>query len=255
MMRRPSRGAAPQRPAQLGFTLIEMMIAIAIGLFLVLGVLGIVLTMSSSFRTQDKLTQVQDTQRFVLTVLNNTVHNAGYFVSPVTDTPTSAFPEPASANNDNTTFVASQYVSGTNGSTAKGDTLNVRFQTASGDGIMDCQGNTNTTGANLVYTSSFAVNTSNQLTCRVAVAGAAPSDPVVLADNVIGIEVVYGIDTNSDGSADTYMDAAAVTAGAGLWLKVMSVRVTLTMKDLISSTSTTTTPLQTLVHTITLMNK
>ena len=69
-----------ERPHQCGFSLIELMIAIAIGLFLCSGMLAIVLSMRIGFKTQDGLTRMQENARFVLTVMDTTVHNAGYFV-------------------------------------------------------------------------------------------------------------------------------------------------------------------------------
>jgi type IV pilus assembly protein PilW len=245
-------------PRQGGFSLIELMIAITMGLFLVIGIVGLVISFSSTFRTQDKLTQSQEAERFLLSVLDTTVHTAGYFADPVTDTATTALPATSTANPDGTVFAATQFISGTTSSATAGDTLDVRFQSAGGDTLMNCQGDTNTgsSSTKVVWTNSFVVNTSGQLTCAVATNGGTPGAALVLADNVTSMKVMYGVDTDSDdlSSADTYMDAAAVTAG-NLWLKVVSVRLTITMKDLVSSTSTTVGNLAPITHTISLLNK
>jgi type IV pilus assembly protein PilW len=232
---------------QAGFSLIELMIAIAMGLFLVIGIIGLVISFSSTFRTQDKLTQGQESLRFMLSVLDTTVHNAGYYADPVTDTVATALPA-ASVG----TFAAAQFISGTTDSTTAIDTLNVRYQTAGNDTLMNCQGDASTT--KVVLTNSFTVNTSGQFTCAVATEKGSLGTPLVLADNVASMTVMYGVDTDSDGSADTYMTAAAVTTSS-MWLKVLSVRLTLKMKDLVSSTSTTTAYLKPITHTISLLNK
>jgi type IV pilus assembly protein PilW len=58
-------------------------------------------------------------------------------------------------------------VVGTSGANGASDTLTARFMTANGDGILNCQGQSNTSGANVVYVNSFAVNVNNELTCAI----------------------------------------------------------------------------------------
>lgn len=258
MMRSTAIAAALRRARpvmrQSGVTLIELMIAIGMGLFLLLGIAGVVFSMNGSFRSQDQLTQTAETQRFMLSVLNNTIHNAGFFPDPVGKTPEAAFPAAGTANTDGTTFAVGQIISGT-GTIAfnSATTINVRFESAPNDGLLNCLGDSNTGTTNIVYTSTFKVNASNQLTCEVrSNGGAVISSPLVLVDNVIAMQVAYGVDTDSDGSVDTYKYGADMSAAN--WLNVGSVRLTIRMKDLITSTSSSTAPLPDLMHTITLMN-
>ena len=244
---------------QSGFTLIELMIAITMALFLIAGVLGLVISMSRSFRTEDQLTQTQETERFMLSVLNNTIHPAGYFVDPVGTPVATALPASTVATADGTPYAAAQSISGTgsgSGTGAASDTINVRFQSAAGDGLMNCQGDTNTTAGTVVWSSSFAVNAQNQLTCAVSTNGAAPpaGTPLVLVDNVYKLKAMYCVDTDADGNADTYLTAAQVTT-AGLWSSVVSVQLTITLVDLINNTAANPKYLTPLVQTINLMNK
>ena len=245
------------RPHQCGFSLIELMIAIAIGLFLCSGMLAIVLSMRIGFKTQDGLTRMQENARFVLTVMDMTVHNAGYFVDTLGGPVAAALPVPANANTDGTTFLAGQFVTGTSGGgggAGASDTLDVRFQTASGDGMVDCNGNANTSGAAQVFTNSFSVNAAGQLVCSVSVDGGTPSAEAVLVDNVSAMTLLFSVDTNHDGIVDTYQTAAAVTA-AGLWRTVGAVQITLTFKDLVNSTVTTSVDFpKSLQHSINFMN-
>jgi type IV pilus assembly protein PilW len=244
--------AVPARKFVRGFTLIELMVAITIGLFIVSGIGAILVSMRTSFKAQDGLTQMQENARFLLTVLDTTVHNGGYFTDTVNVKADTALPAPASSNADGTTFAAAQFITGTSGTS---DTIDVRFQTATGDGLMNCNGDTNTSGANAVYTNSFAVNGSGQLTCAVATNGGLPAAAEILIDNVSTMKILYGVDTDGDGSVDTYKPASAITTTA-MWNAVGSVQLTLTMKDLVNSTPTTSVNLpKTLMHTINLMNK
>ena len=120
---------------------------------------------------------------------------------------------------------------------------------------MTCQGDTNTSGGNVTWTNSFAVNAQNQLTCTVSVNGAAPGTPAVLTDNVSAISILYGVDTDTDSSVDRYMTATDVTLG-GYWNAIYSVQMTITFYDLVNSTPTAPVNLpKTLRHTFSLMNK
>lgn len=237
-----------------GFSLIELLIAIFITLFLVAGMLGIIVSMRGSFTTQDQLERMQESQRFALTVLDNTIRNAGFFPNPTVTTSVTAFPAPPTANPDGTTFAAAQSISGKTGSGTASDTLNVRFQTASGDGLMNCVGDTNTSGAAITWTNSFTVNASNQLVCEVSTNGGTAAAAVVLVDNVASMKIVYGVDTNADGSADKYVAAEAIGT-APAWTDVNSVRLQITFRDLINSKTSTPVSLPALSHTISLMNK
>lgn len=66
---------------------------------------------------------------------------------------------------------------------------------------------------------------------------AAPN-PVELVEGVEDLQILYGVDTDtlpgaaSDGMANRYLDAAAIAGGASNWLKVTSVRITLTARSL-----------------------
>lgn len=233
--------------------MIELMIAITIALFLCGSMVAVVFAVRSSFKTQDGLVRMQENARFMLSVMNTTVHNAGYFSNPLVATALTAFPTPANSNANGTTFAAGQFITGT--TNAGSDSLNVRFESASGDGLTNCQGATNTSGANVVYTNSFSVNAASQLVCSVSVNGLTPSADEVLIDNVAAMRVLYSVDTDGDGNADSYRTAAYVNA-TGLWNTVSAVQITLTLKDLVNSTATTTAtlPVQ-LLHTINLMNK
>lgn len=237
-----------------GFSLIELMIAIFITVFLVAGMLGIIVSMRGSFKTQDQLQRTQESERFALTVLDTTIRAAGFFTDPKTNTLTTAFPVPPTASPDGTLFAAMQSLSGTTGIGAANDTVNVRFQTASGDGLLNCLGDTNSSGAAVTWTNSFKVNAANQLVCAVSTNGGPPPAEVALVDNVASMKVFYGVDTNGDGSADQYVTSAAIDA-LSAWSNVNSVRLQITFQDLVNSTPGIPVSLPVLTHIISLMNK
>lgn len=65
-----------------GFTLVEMMIAVAISLILLTGVLHIVLSNRNSLRTQNALADLQSRARLLNVTLDDTVASAGYHSVP-----------------------------------------------------------------------------------------------------------------------------------------------------------------------------
>jgi hypothetical protein len=91
--------------------------------------------------------------------------------------------------------------------------------TASGDGIDLCDGTTNTSGANVSYTSQIYVS-NNQLYCNVQPG----SGPVSLVNDVTNMQIFYGL--NTSGHVDTYKKAADMAPTD--WPSVSTVMVTLT---------------------------
>lgn len=257
MSLRPNAYARPRRLAQSGLSLIELLIAMLIGMFLIVVVVTLVINMGRNFKTQDQVSQIDDAERFMLTVLNNTVHVAGYFADPTSGDPNKIFVNAGTP--DGSALVAGQFVSGTKGAGTASDTLNVRVQAGSNDGLTNCQGDSNPGAAPVIWINSFAVNASGQLTCTVTADGSVGA-PTVLVDNVSSVKILYGVDTDADGSVDTYLDAAGVTAGTNtktpnFWLAVGSVRLSITLRDTLHSTPTVNKDMPTpIVHTITLMN-
>jgi type IV pilus assembly protein PilW len=209
-----------QRPTsrQSGLGLIELLIAMAIGLIIVGAMMSVLFSTRSTSLAQSGMAQLQDDQRLALMMLTNVVQGAGYFPNPLTSTLTTELPA-------NTTFVnAGQSVAGTTGAAAPGDTLIVRYEAGTADGTMDCNGRGNTSGANLMMVNTFSVDANGNLVCSVN-GGAA----LALAGSVQNFRVFYGVDTDGDESADRYIAASSMTNVN--WGNVVSIRVTLTFNN------------------------
>lgn len=63
--------------SQSGLTLIELMIAMVMGLFLLAGVLAVFVSSKQAYRTNDALARVQESGRFALEFLSRDIRNAG----------------------------------------------------------------------------------------------------------------------------------------------------------------------------------
>src|ERR1700690_3870566 len=83
--------AASRRSAMRGFTLVELMIAILIGLFLTAGLLTLVGAMKRTTTTQTSMSQLQDSERIAMSLIATVVETAGYFPNPAVNSATTFF--------------------------------------------------------------------------------------------------------------------------------------------------------------------
>ena len=220
---------------QTGLTLIELMISVTIALFVSAGFLFIFVSMNRDVLTQTQLAQLQDRERTVRNLLSDTLQHAGYFPQPLTNSLNAAFPATSTLEwPDGASMAQSigQVVTGrgnTNGNGglagAASDSISVRYQTAPGDGVLNCQGGSNTTGNNATYQNTYFVNDQFQLLCSVN-----NNTPMVLAEGVGALQLRYGVGIATPGTVDTYMSAEALTRDA-TWNRVSTIMVTLFFLD------------------------
>ena len=85
--RRPSPGRSAR-----GFTFVEIMIAMALGLFLIGGLLTLVQAMRRTSTNQSGLSQLQDNERMAMQLVTDVVQSTGYFTNPVLNTAAGQFP-------------------------------------------------------------------------------------------------------------------------------------------------------------------
>jgi type IV pilus assembly protein PilW len=227
-MNKISLGHLRSRRAAAGFTLVELMIALLIGLFLTGGLLTLVFAMRRSSTTQAGMSQLQDDERMGMSILTNAVQSAGYYPNPLLNTSLTFFPVTTVAPVFGT---AGQSITGT--FTAGGpDTLAVRYTTAGSatanvhDNTINCLGQTSTTQK--TWTQTFQIDTTNKVLQCVFNDGVNPNVTVNLVTGVTNLQVLYGIatTTTAPSTADSYVNATQIPAGA--WSKVVSVMVTLT---------------------------
>lgn len=222
----------------LGFTLVEILIAILIGLFLTGGLLTLVQTLKQTSGTQNALSQLQDNERMAMTLIADVIQSAGYWPNPNAITAANEFPIvpafPVGAQNVAFT-TAGQSIVGAGGyfDAVPDQVIVVRYATSGTDHVIDCMGNTAPAGV-LVNGFSLApdpaapvsaVGTTYDLMCTLN--GGAP---VQLVSGIVNMQIYYGVQTNpnvSNNSVDTYLDANGVTAG-NYWGNVLSVKIKLT---------------------------
>jgi len=207
-----------------GFTFVEIMIAMALGLFLIGGLLTLVQAMRRTSTNQSGMSQLQDNERMAMQLITDVVQSTGYFTNPVLNTAAGAFP--AAAFGPAVFTFAGQ---GLVGNVGAPDIITSRYQTAGtnvGDNVINCTGNASALPASFVNQITVA---NNYLTCTLWLNGV-QQPTVALVPGITNMTVLYGVQTGngaSTNSADTYLDAAGVNAGP-YWNTVKSVQVTLT---------------------------
>jgi type IV pilus assembly protein PilW len=210
---------------QRGFTLLEIMIAMSIGLFLTGALLTIVQTNKAVFVNQSQLAQLQDSERMAMSLMADVIQRAGYFPDPTVNTAGGTLIASAP-------FANGQTITGLYNAAAPGDSISVRYMTAGGDGILNCSGLSNPNpvgGANILYVNQFAVVAgvpSGQLVCTMQ-----NGIGYTLVNGVTNLSVLYGVKTNvaASNNVDTYLNASQMTAAN--WQNVISVLIRLTFNN------------------------
>ena len=211
------RAATPLK-GERGFSLIELMIAVAIGLVLTITVAQLFIGSRQTYATTDDVSRMQENIRYTYQVLTRAIHLAGYKSSPnaITDA-VFAGAEPLLETVDGGAGTAT-------------DSFTLRFEGSSNgpgepaDGtVLDCFGVPIAAGLKAVnqFTIAPGANTRPALFCNNN-----PGNPATareLVADVRNMQVLYGVDSDADLVAETY-----VTGGPGLVVNnVRSMRVAL----------------------------
>ena len=200
-----------------GFTLVEIMVAITLSLFLIAGLVQIYSSSKRSSILQNKLAEYQETQRFVLDFLNRDIRMAGFFdqskqtsIKPVTK----FFINPDDAADSRNSK---------NGSGTDSDVLTVQYEAATdclGNNISpDLAENVGPNGQTIAINNYFILN--KTLYCKGNDGGSAGGARVALAaqpliDGVVNMQVLYGEDLDNfvagqQPTADRYVHVEDVT--------------------------------------------
>ncbi len=200
---------------QKGLTLIEIMIAMLLGLFLIGGIFQIFLGAKQSYRVQEAMSRLQENGRFAMQTLSRDIRKADYRACP-------SMPRILQGN-------GSGGISGVNAEKAPtkpmaADTIKLSWREEACGVITAVKGNFY--GIEKVSTDGQPILVQN-------------TNSTPLAEGVENMQIVYGVDTNSDFVPDYYTPAFATVADAK-WAQVVSVRISLllrTIEDNIASES------------------
>lgn len=208
----PGKGAHRR---QAGFSLLEMLIAMGLGLLLVLGIGTIFIGSNQTYNVQEENARIQETGRSALDIIGRAIRQAGAD-APINTNPAAITVECVAP--------ACTAISGTNNTVNNGinntDTLAIQLyanpdeNNAGAWGTRDCTGGFAAAGA--LMTNTFAMN-GTDLRCTGSVGGVQP-----LLPDIEDFQVLYGVDAaGNDQSADLY----TATPNAAQLPVVVSVRV------------------------------
>jgi type IV pilus assembly protein PilW len=208
-----------------GFTLIELMIALLIGLFLAGGLLVLVQDNRRVFGNQNEMAKLQDSERLALSMMTDVIQMAGYFPDPTSNSAQSTMLA-TTATATVPAMAAGQALTGMYSAAVPGDSITVRYRTSGSDGILTCTG-TSSTGAIVTYVNTFSVVKNvagvSQLVCTREDGNLYP-----LVNGVTNLSVMYGVNTTGSGNnVDSYQTAAQVSN----WSNVISLQIELTFAN------------------------
>ncbi|MCD2449273.1 PilW family protein [Methylicorpusculum oleiharenae] len=187
-------------------TLIEIMIALLIGAFLLGGILQIFINTKQTYRMQEGLSRLQENGRFAMDFLARDIRMAGYWgcLSPI------------SPNVD---------IAGTNDNTASGDSIDDGTDTITLKGAFvqiptgACGGSVDTTATYYTHASSSITYKINNGTLQQDTNG----ENNELIEGIENMQILYGEDTDADGVPNYYVDAATIANMS----QVISIRISL----------------------------
>jgi type IV pilus assembly protein PilW len=205
---------------QAGFTIVEMMIAMTLGLLLVVVIGQVFVTSKESYRTTEDLARLQENARFAVAQVSRAVRMTSFTTDPLADRGV-VFPVGALIGVDGTGVVPDQ--------------ITVRYQgsgaPAADGSILDCHGNA--IKADELAVARFYIaagaNGANALFCdNTGTTGIVPAQ-LEIASDVENMQILYGEDTDADGTANRYVERT--TVGALDYERVVSVRIALLVRS------------------------
>ena len=190
-----------------GFSLVELMVAMLLGLLITGAALQLFLANQQSFALQQTLSRVQENGQLFVRFLVADLRRAGLERDGLAVLP----------DEKGVRFAASGTVPGSaNGGDY--DRLTLGYH-----GLSDCEGSVDSDLTEVVNT--YFVNSDAELVCQGSLTG---GNGVVLLDGVEAFEVLYGIDENKDGYANVSRYVEAGSQGAS---PVIAVRFSLLLKE------------------------
>jgi type IV pilus assembly protein PilW len=203
---RPS--SCREHSSQRGISAVEILVGLALGLALLVGVASLVVGSRQTSRVERNLIEMQATGRAAIGLMSREIRKAGFrnnreFVLK------DIFPAAAAPFTTATAVVAAQNA---------GTELLIRYQ-GGGDGwTADCLGNATPDGHDLWETLWLQ---GGALRCRARNLTLNTDQTLALIPSIEAMALTYGIDNDADGFADGYVAAAAVVD----WSRVVSVNV------------------------------
>lgn len=233
-----------------GFTLVEFLLAMALGIFLIAGISTVYISSKKTYAVRDQTSELDENARVALRALKQHIEHAGYasttgmlipgFILP---TGTTVVPEVCADGSMNVRNTAIISASADRAAANGGDTIGLTYL-SDPELSSDCTGteiaaaclppDSANRAASYVY-NSFAIGSSRNN---------ATGDPIPelrcggslnrmlqpWAEGIENMQFQYGVDSDADGAVDRYWNATTLES-EGAWENIMSVRVGLLVRS------------------------
>jgi type IV pilus assembly protein PilW len=200
---------------QSGISLVEIMIALLIGLFLLAGILQMFSASQQTYRMQSNLARLQENGRFALDFLAHDVRMAGYWGCMSSTSDISGL-DGASGTSDTITLHGAFELTPTGACASPVDSTN-------SCGSLNCYTDPTST---ITYQINTPSGTSSLPDPEITLYRNTNNTVNPLIEGIEDMQILYGIDLNTNGVADYYVSANSAWL-APEWMKVISVRISL----------------------------
>jgi type IV pilus assembly protein PilW len=188
------------RRGQRGLSLVEVMVSATLGLILLVVLIQVVISNRDAHRWQQNLSLLQENGRFAITKIAQVMRMTAYQGSTAPEWLLGPL------SNGNGGLVP---LGGTNDDTNGSDTLLAAYRGTADGFVKDCQGSVIAAGVTVI--NRFSVSAGGDLDCAVSTDGGTTWSSLAMVSGVEAMHVLYGVDSDSDGSANRYVGAADVT--------------------------------------------
>ena len=224
---------------QSGLSLVELLIAMIIGLFLLAGITTSYLSSKKASIKRDQYSMLEDNGRLALEILTKTLEHTGYTSSkgvPLEDKFISVAADVSSSNcgADQSVMNTAIFPANVTIDSNTGDSIgtihlgdNDVFTDCSG-GVLpaDCRLETGTIDTSKIYNAFYLNEVDNTLMCS----GSRDNAKQLIAEGIENMQILYGVDENEDDVADRYVSANDVKDD--LWNTVVSIQIAVLARSL-----------------------
>lgn len=241
------------RHRQLGLSLVELMVALVLGLILMFGIIQVFFASKQTYITNEAMARLQENGRFALEFMSRSARLAGY-IEPIY-----IGDKPLPLVRILCTGLAAipTELCTSNGAGNASDSISFIMQPTVVDGVRrDCAGNQITGATAAIINNSLIIN-------QFSIIPAAGGNPAALGcraynittstwvagtglqrlvDGVDSIQVLYGVNTGADArSANQYVSADRVGLNLADWQNVRAVRISALANSVITTDATPAT--------------
>jgi len=222
-----------------GLSLLELLIAMVIGIFLLAGIASSYISSKKTSIKRDQYSLLEDNGRIAIETLTKVIQHTGYsardkslrpFITTSSDVASVACSDGSQSVVNTGLFTSNRIVK--DGSSGASDSIGTIFY---GDNNLfkDCVGRelpvACRTTPSKVYNSFYVSN--GNLEC----VGSRASKAYVIAEGVENIQFLYGVDTNNDELVDRFLNATnlalAAAGNPAIWNSVISVQVAVLVRS------------------------